>query len=119
MTSKKSDVLPEEFYDDWPDSVKTLWFERSIMRLIFYSELDSDFNRHYNKMTKLPSVPPPVYHITKSMSVVGGGASICESSSSGGLEAFHTMVASSSSTTEKRCSQEDIPHFIDEHDKNH
>lgn len=39
--------LPEEYDDTWHSSIKTLWFERAALRLVFNNELDSVFQKQY------------------------------------------------------------------------
>lgn len=39
--------LPEEYDDGWHSSIKTLWFERAALRLVFNNELDTVFQKQY------------------------------------------------------------------------
>jgi hypothetical protein len=41
--------LPEEYMDDWDGIVKTLWFERKVLRLLFDNDMDHDFNVQYSQ----------------------------------------------------------------------
>jgi len=45
-------MFPDEYDEQWDNSIKTLWFERAALRLVFDHELDPVFQKQYIELTE-------------------------------------------------------------------